>query len=337
MKPNRWWHLAGWLVLYGFWVLVFQKRAFTFSQTLTVQFCYLLFIAANYYWATAFTIPRLLYRKQYIAFTGALLAGLILTAWLRVPLATYLNQHYFLVGKPQPGAVQLFQASLLNITIWSVCMIACKLIIDRFRFQQHVDAVEKERARAELDFLNAQFNPHFLFNAINSIYAHIDKHNSTARSMLLTFSEMLRYQLYDCNTPSISIDKEINYLKHYVAVQQSRKEDNLIVHLLVDESVKGFSIAPLLFIAFIENAFKYVGNSEETENSILISFHRDKEELFFKCFNTKEKRSVVNDDHQGIGVANAKRRIALLYPGKHHLAIQEEDGYYEVNLNIHLT
>ncbi len=113
----------------------------------------------------------------------------------------------------------------------------------------------KEKEKAELDFLNAQFNPHFLFNSINSIYGHIDKHNASARNMLLTFSDMLRYQLYDCNSNCIIIDKEINYIKNYVALQQSRKEESLAVNLTIAENVKGFTIAPLLFIAFIEKCF----------------------------------------------------------------------------------
>src|SRR5450432_576203 len=98
IQARKWMHGLGWLGLYFFWIIVFQKRAFTFSRTLTVQFCYLLFIAANYYFNIYWTIPRFLYRKRYIAFGIALTAGVALSALLRVPLAQFLNAHFFLVG-----------------------------------------------------------------------------------------------------------------------------------------------------------------------------------------------------------------------------------------------
>ncbi|HSZ87377.1 MAG TPA: histidine kinase, partial [Puia sp.] len=263
-----------WAALYFFWVMVFQKRAFAFSRTVTVEFCYLIFVAANYYFNIYFTIPKYLYQKKYFTFFVAMLAGISVTALLRVPLAMFLNLHYFLVDKTQPGFTELLLNSFLNIFIWTVCIVAAKLMLDRVRIQRHVDEMTKEKEKAELDFLNAQFNPHFLFNSINLIYGHIDKQNAIARNMLLTFSDMLRYQLYDCSNNSIAIEKEMNYIKNYVALQKARKEETLAVDLGIDENMKGFMIAPLLFIAFIENAFKYVGNSDEKENCVKISFEK---------------------------------------------------------------
>ena len=336
-RRNNWLPLLWWGGLYFFWIMVFQKREFAFSRTATVEFCYLIFIAANFYFNIYFTVPVFLYKKKYVAFVSLMIAGVVVAALLRVPLALYLNQHFFLAGKPQPGLIQLFINSLLNIFIWVVCIVAGKLIIDRFHFQQYVDEMAKQKEQAELDFLNAQFNPHFLFNSINSIYGHIDKHNTTARNMLLTFSEMLRYQLYDCSSNTINIDKEMNYIKNYVALQKARKEESLIVYLNIAENVKGFSIAPLLFIAFIENSFKYVGTSEETVNKVTISLTKEGDTLYFKCCNTKEINFNNNIEHKGIGIANAKRRLGLLYPKKHHLDIINDKNYYETNLKIQLT
>jgi len=195
----------------------------------------------------------------------------------------------------------------------------------------------KEKEKAELDFLNAQFNPHFLFNSINSIYGHIDKHNTIARNMLLTFSDMLRYQLYDCSSNSINVEKELNYIKNYVSLQQSRKEESLKVNFTIAEDVKNFTIAPLLFIAFIENAFKYVGNSDEKENSIIISFQKEGNSLIFKSANTKEIINSHSIEHKGIGIANAKRRLGLLYPEKYNLIINVTENFYEIILKLQLT
>jgi len=337
MRSKSWLHILWWCGLYFFWVMVFQKTALAFSHTATIEFCYLIFIAANFYFNIYYTVPKFLYRKKYFAFVFFFLAGILITALLRVPLATYLNKHYFLVGKAQPGFTDVFINSLLNIFIWVVCLVTGKLMIDRFRFQQYVDEIAKQKEQAELDFLNAQFNPHFLFNSINSIYGHIDKHNTVARKMLLTFSDMLRYQLYDCNSNSIAIEKEMNYIKNYVELQKARKDESVIVNVCIDENVKGFSIAPLLFIAFVENSFKYVGENETAEKYVSIQFKKENDVLDFTCCNTKDINFINNIEHKGIGITNAKRRLALLYPQKHSLEINDETKLYSVNLKLQLT
>lgn len=326
-----------WVGIYLLWIFVFQKRAFTFSRTMTIEFCYLLFIAGNYYYNIYFIIPRFLFTKKYFAFAGLFLSGIIATSLLRVPLATYLSVHYFAPEKTPPGFSELFFNSFINIFIWTLCLLAVKLIIDRIRFQKYIDAIEKEKIRTELDFLKAQFNPHFLFNSLHSIYGNIEKSNSSARNMLLTFSEMLRYQLYECNTEKISIDKEIDYIKNYVALQQARKTENLLIELKIDNDLKGFAIAPLLFITFIENAFKYVSHYENKTNEVKISLYRNNETLFLNVRNTKENlngHAVMN--HRGIGIANVKRRLELLYPGKYELQMNDDETFYEVNLNLEI-
>ncbi|HEV8286150.1 MAG TPA: histidine kinase [Chitinophagaceae bacterium] len=334
-QKRTWYNILLWIGLYFLWIIVFQKRAFSFSRTMTIQFCYLLFIAGNYYFNVYYNIPHFLYKKKYAGFALLFLAGILVAAILRVPLATYLSLHYFAPGKPPPGPSELFFNSLINIFIWVIALVAGKLIIDRIRFQKYIDRVEKEKIQNELDFLKAQFNPHFLFNSINSIYGNINKSNSTAREMLLTFSEMLRYQLYECNAGLINIEKEINYIRNYVTLQQIRKPQNLSVQLNVSNDVKGITIAPLIFIAFIENSFKYVSNYEDKLNEVKISLARNNDQLVFKTFNTKENingRELI--DHKGIGIANVKRRLELLYPGKHELSIQTNDHSYEVMLNL---
>lgn len=331
---QAWLNIGLWVVLYLLWVAIFQNNALTIARTATIQFCYLIFIAGNYYLHVCFSVPRFLYQKKYLQFALVFIGGITAGALLRVPLAMYISSRFFNIGNSMPGFATLFINSFINIAVWVICLLAVKLVADRIQSQQYVDRIEKERLKAELDFLKAQFNPHFLFNSINSIYAHIDKKNSGARNMLLTFSEMLRYQLYECNTDVIAIDKEIAFIKNYILLQQARMEESLIVKLNVDETIKGFCIAPLLFISFIENAFKYVGNTDEQENRIEITM--TKQDDIFTCwvFNTKDNAIESLRHKGGIGIANARRRLDLLYAGKHNLAINDTAKTYEVTLNI---
>lgn len=327
-------HAIAWVGLYLFWVMVFQKRAFTLSRTATVEFCYLLFVVANYYYNVYFIIPKCLYKQSYIVYGILFSLGIVVTALLRVPLAVYLNAHYFLVGKPQPTPSAVFVASFVNIFIWSLCLVAARVIYDRYHFHLYTEEVKKEKAKAELDLLNAQLNPHFLFNSLHSIYGHIDKHNTGARNMLLSFSDMLRYQLYDCNTNTIDIEKELRYISNYISLQKARKEDSLTVNLAIDGRASGFTIAPLLFICFVENAFKYVDSNEQSK--IDISFCKEGPILKFRCYNTREEHCQPDIQHKGIGIENARRRLALHYGGKHELEISDTTTHYEVNLKIEL-
>ena len=330
-------HVLLWVVLYFFWILVFRNRSFSFSRTISVEFCYLFFVAGCFYFNIRYNIPRFLYQQRYLVFSILFTGAIVIAALLRVPVASYLNSHVFIPGKPQPGFDQLFLKSFLNIFIWVICLVTGKLILERVRFQQYIATIQKEKSKTELDFLQAQFNPHFLFNSINSIYGHIDRKNVSARNMLLTFSEMLRYQLYECNTEAIGIDKELCYIKNYIALQQSRMEESLIVTLRIDESVHGFTIAPLLFMAFIENSFKYVSNHDEKENKVEISFMRSGDTLFFRSHNTKERNNNSSIEHKGIGIANVKRRLELLYPGEYELFINDREEDHEVILQLNLS
>lgn len=319
------------------WILLFHDHVFTVTRTMTVQFCYLLFVIANYYVQVYYAIPRLLHRKRYLLFAMVLPLGIALSALVRTPLAIWLQVHVFLPGHPAPDAGEVFLDSFLNIFIWVVFAVAVQQVIEKINFRKHIDAMERQRIRRELDFLKAQFNPHFLFNSINSIYGHIDRRNGKAREMLLSFSEMLRYQLYECNVDKIAIEKELQYIRHYVALQQERKDGSLRVRLDIPENIGGFTIAPLLLITFVENAFKYVSSDEDGDNEVLLSFRKHRDELIFRAFNTKDAAAAMGRADGGIGIANARRRLDLQYPGKHRLTITDADRSYEVVLNLDIN
>jgi Putative regulator of cell autolysis len=323
-----------WLGLYIFWVLIFQNRSFTISRTMTIEFCYLIFIAGIYYASIKYFIPKFLYKKYYISFFFILLIAISLAALLRVPLVFFMNRYVFHANHPSFNKVLI--NSFINIFIWVVCLLALHMLIEKIRFRKYVTVLEKEKTKTELDYLKAQFNPHFLFNSINSIYGHIDRKNYKARDMLHTFSEMLRYQLYECNSDYITIEKELNYIRNYILLQQSRKE-NLIVEFCSAQEVSGFLIAPLVLITFIENAFKYVSNYEEKENKVEILLRYDENVFCFTICNTTENRiekSAV--EHGGIGIVNVKRRLDLIYPNKHELNIINEPDCYKVSLKLQI-
>jgi two-component system, LytTR family, sensor kinase len=305
------------------------------AHTITIQFCYLVFIAANYYFNSFYAIPQLLNKKKYISFFLGFLGMITITALLRVPVSFLVRKYLFGINDTHFNSVDVFYESFINILFWVFFIVAAKMMIDRIRSQVYIEQIEKEKAANELNFLRAQFNPHFLFNSINSIYAHIDKSNKDARSMLLTFSEMLRYQLYECNVERIGLDKELNYIRNYISLQKSRIDERIKVCYSEDNLNGNIYVPPLILITFIENAFKYVGFNECAENEIDIRLASNKGNLEFTIFNTKDSFISKSQKSSGLGIANTKRRLELLYPGKYQLDIKDTEKDYTVLLTIY--
>ncbi len=212
---------------------------------------------------------------------------------------------------------------------------AFKILTDYAKAQRRIGEMAKEKAEAELNFLKQQINPHFLFNSLNSVYFLIDKTNDEARDALHRFSEMLRYQLYECNGEKIPVEKEMDYLNDYVRLQQLRKGKNYEVTFNQSEDVKEFFIEPLLLIPFVENSFKHLSHFEKEKNEVHIDVTRDNRLMNFKVSNTTNGK-VANERNNGIGLANVKRRLELLYPKKHKLEILEEKNWYKVRLELEI-
>lgn len=304
---------------------------------MTIEFCYLIFITADYYAISNCIVPQLLQKKKYIFFVIALIALITFSGWLRTWVAMQMNLYYFHPATAIDFAT-LFVNSIFNISFWVLLVTLGKMLIDHIQTQQQLELLEKERIKNELDYLKAQINPHALFNSLNTVYGSIDKNNQAARNILLQFSELLRYQLYDCSTEKIALEKEIAYIKNYIAFQRLRKDERLIVTIDIVAIGPGLTIAPLLLIVLIENAFKFVSSCTEKENTIRIAISVENKKLKTFFANTKEilhHTTVANSG--GIGISNLKRRLALLYPGKHELFITNSDTIYETHLNIDLS
>jgi two-component system LytT family sensor kinase len=220
---------------------------------------------------------------------------------------------------------------LSNTTIVGI-LLAVKQAFDRVKSISAQRKQEKERLESELQYLKAQVNPHFLFNSINSVYILIRKDPEQAAETLLKLSDLLRFSLYDCSEEFIPIEKELDYISNFIELEKLRKGKRVTVDFQADKHLGGFMIAPFLLIPFLENAFKFVSNNGSgNEIKIKIAHCNDKLEATF--FNTCDNHLVVSDVG-GIGIPNVKRRLELMYPGKHTLIIQPTDTSYSVTLSV---
>ena len=333
-KSTIFYHCLFWLLAYIFWVFVFRNTTLVLTHAITIQFCYLVFIAANFYFNTGYTIPYLLNKKKYFKFGLLFILGVTITAIIRVPVSMLVTKYLFKVSAPHFDYLTIFGNSFINILFWLAFILAGKMVAEKVRSQRYIEKIEQEKTANELDFLRAQFNPHFLFNSINSIYGHIDKSNKPARDMLLKFSEMLRYQLYECNTERIELDRELNYIKNYIDLQKSRIDDRIEVTFWETGINSNIKIAPLLLTTFIENAFKYVGFNETRDNYITIRLNYDGGKFIFNIANSKDVYVNAMERSSGLGIANARRRLELLYPATHELVIKDSEDSFTTTLTL---
>jgi two-component system, LytTR family, sensor kinase len=255
--------------------------------------------------------------------TGIKVADLALmvyvTNYLLIPRLLY-KKRYFLFGL-------LFTALVFTFSI-------TKMYIEAELLQTSFDIWDPE---TELNFLKSQLNPHFLFNSLNTIYFLIDKQNANARTTLLQMSDLLRYQLYDCKNNTIEIEKEVHYLQDYIRLQELRKDNQYEVGIEVGEQVKGFRITPLLLIPFVENAFKHISHHTHARNFIQVAIQRSNGTLTFIVENSKDDQQRSTEPTGGIGLSNVKRRLELIYPGKHTLQIMNSAHTFKIELNLHLS
>jgi len=201
------------------------------------------------------------------------------------------------------------------------------------RYAQYKELQEKETAlqnkQSELSFLRSQVNPHFLFNNLNNIYALVYYKSPQALNAISGLSELLRYMLYDTND-TVALTTEIAYIEKYIALQQLRFEHPSDVEFKIDGDLDAVNIPPLLLIPFIENAFKHGDDSVKDWLNISIGTTNDR--INFYCSNIKATKKL--DATGGIGISNVKRRLELLYPGKHALEIIENDELFVVKLKL---
>ena len=327
-------HVFFWLLILGAWYFLrydgFSSRGLAFRVTLVkVADLALMVYITNYV-----LIPRLLYKKKYGWFALCYFSMILLSSIFKMNILGQLmhNPHLFSLtgGNLRARIYDNIIPHFFLVTAGA----AVKLLFDYAGMQQRMSEMAKEKAEAELHFLKSQINPHFLFNSLNSVYFLIDKENALARKALHTFSEMLRFQLYGTGGEKIPIEQEIRYLEDYISLQRLRISENSTVAFNYTPDVNGFPIEPLLLTPLVENAFKHLSHfPPERKNEISIDLSRVNGNMRFVVENTREPGGNTGEKG-GIGLANVKRRLQLLYPGRHSLQIKEEPEYYKVEMEL---
>src|SRR5688572_19928405 len=243
-------HILLWVSYFIFWVLMYVQFYPSIWGLILVVSIYFIFQAAAFYTTAYYLFPRFLYKQKFGLFF--LLFG-ILTAVLSFAQGYIL----YLMYKNASGAPKeysnlsnMVQFSFMSIITMVGLLAGAKLIIEKVRTDRVNRIRDQQRLEGELQYLKAQVNPHFLFNAINSVYFLIKKDQNLAAETLIRLSDLLRFQLYDCSDEKIAVEKEIEYLSNFITLEKIRKGEKVSVVVNQEGNLTGFQISPFLLIPF---------------------------------------------------------------------------------------
>ena len=214
-----------------------------------------------------------------------------------------------------------------------------RFAVDWFEFEARQKNVENERLTAELNFLKAQINPHFLFNTLNNLYYLAYTQSQKTTEVIAKLSQMMRYMIYDSNYSLVPLSKEIEYMENYISLERLRLNEEIPIRLTVEGgNPQDHLIAPLIFITFLENAFKHGVSNNHPKAWVDVSIQLKGNECVYRVENSKIPFTKPEAEQKsGIGLQNVKRRLELSYPGKYSLSVNDLTDRYSVQLNIQLA
>ncbi|MBL0740251.1 sensor histidine kinase [Chryseolinea lacunae] len=333
-------HLSFWCVYLSFNVYqinVFQRdRGWDWGNLIGSMIVQLVFTMLIAYFNYFFTWPRFLKSKNVwryvfefsIPFAALITARVYLQRYMADKFAGHIDYFYSSFFVVQITAVTLFIVIFVGLL---------RFAVDWFELESKKKAVENEKLTAELNFLKAQINPHFLFNTLNNLYylAYTKSENTT--EVIAKLSQMMRYMIYESNHPKVLLSKEIDYMQSYISLERLRLNNQIPIKFTLEGNMENIWIAPLIFITFLENAFKHGVNNSDPNAWVNLVIRMEGSRCTYTVENSKPTMAASNGEKSGIGLQNVQRRLELSYPGQYTLDVTENTDKYMVQLNLTLA
>lgn len=328
-------HLMFWCVYISFNLYQSIERGYDWERTLTITSIQLSFVLVIAYLNYFLFLQRLLRHKNIwryliefvLPFSVLVMGRVYLWRYILAdsPRIDYLNSTMYVV---QVAATTLFIVIFVGML---------RFAVDWFELEAKKKEIENEKLIAELNFLKAQINPHFLFNTLNNLYYLAYSKSENTTEVIAKLSQMMRYMIYDSNHPKVLLSKEIEYMQSYISLERMRLNNQIPIQFNIEGNVENVWITPLIFITFLENAFKHGVSNNNPDAWVTISIQLDGKECVYTVKNSKPTVKNETGEKSGIGLQNVKRRLALSYPEKHQLEIEDGATIYRVQLNLMLA
>lgn len=342
-------HILVWGVL-GLSLLLFQPL--TWRVELPDEFWFkqgvlFLLLATAFYLNALLWVPRLLFRNKIASFIALNVATVFIVAFVIQRVEVWINLRELLEkayqARKASGVVRSekwidFFSLILALMVIGIST-SVTAVQNWHRDKQLRQSLEREKIKSELSFLKAQINPHFFFNTLNNIYALTVVDGEAARESIHKLSRMMRYVLYETQQPTVMLSHEIAFVQDYIQLMKLRLTDKVSVKFEQPSPLHDVPIAPMLLLPFIENAFKH-GVSAVEPSCITISIKQQGRQLHLEVQNSLfTEKKVTLDDSNGIGLANTRRRLDLLYSDRYNLTVNENtsDNKYQVDLKLEVA
>jgi hypothetical protein len=345
-------HLAAWLCFFALPYLLFFPGLSQYNMSnhmIAIIISNNIFLVFFYYLNTQLLIPKFVVNEKWLFYILAILACLIFFLYVPRFIATQIipqepfnpptdikniltdaNRQRYIRGRRRSGNDYFNTAIFLLVMTIGTCITVVQRWLDT---EQNRKETENEKLNTELSFLKSQVNPHFFFNTLNNIYSLAIVRSEKTAPAVMKLSSIMRYILSETDQNLAPLQNEVDFLHNYIDLQQVRLTDKVSIDFLIEGNTGELLIAPLIFIPFVENAFKYGVSTIEQSNIIIhIKSNGTTIEFYSKNLIVQSVNNLM--ENTGIGINNVKRRLALLYPNKHQLTTEIVNGYYIVNLTI---
>ena len=318
-------HIAAWAVVFIMPALIFISEGnHRFEEALYRSLMSLPFLMFLFYSCYYWLIDKLWFKKQYLLFVLMVVVLIVCASYSKYELFSYFDLHKGKHRMPPFHAFIYFD--FLSNLLPVVFAMAIRYAQRNFSLEIAQKEAQAHKLQADLTQLKYQLQPHFFFNALNNIYSLIEFDPQKAQQSVHSLSKLMRHFMQNSDQKQISLAEEVDFLQQYISLMQLRLTDKTTVQVDFPKQVPQLTIAPLLFISLVENAFKH-GVSATEATTLKFSLYIEGHTLVFRSENTL----LPNQEHlysSGIGLANLQQRLALLYPEKHQYTIEKKDGKY---------
>ncbi len=334
------WHIIFWICYITLYTSIYGYFEGKYGAEFFWVMAYLPLKMIATYFTLYFIIPRYFLQKKYVTATLLTILAILVAAFTQRFLDYYVFYPIYSYEWMSGGALSVAK-SLKNILgIYPVVALASFIKITKYFYSEESRSQElrQEKLRAELNFLKGQVHPHFLFNTLNNLYALTLKKSESSPEVVLKLSELLSFMLYECNSKTVSLNKELKLIENLIALEKIRYDDRLTVSYETYGDVSQGQIPPMLLLPFVENAFKH--GTSDTLDAVWVDINvvvQDQNlSLSVKNSNGKGDDQKEFEYQQGIGLKNVNRRLELLYEDHYNLSIEDDGKSYSVSLEIEL-
>jgi two-component system, LytTR family, sensor histidine kinase AlgZ len=328
-------HISFWCVYFSlfYYQISFPRRGeeVNYSRAFFDASTHVLIMAGLSYLNYFYLLPRFLIHKNLLKYLLEFIIPFTIIVTLHIYFKRYIyadlgESRRFLYGSKfilQHASTTLFIAIFVGML---------KFAEDWLELEAKRKELENEKLTAELTFLKAQINPHFLFNTLNNLYYLAFTNSPNTTEVIAKLSQMMRYMIYDSNHEKVLLSKEIEYIENYIALEKLRLNNQIPIHFEVNGEINQVKIVPLILITFLENAFKHGVTNNATDAYILVKLSVENQELIYTVENSKLNNTL--HEKSGIGLQNVRRRLDLSYANKYRLEVQDEEKSYKVCLKL---